>query len=91
MGLIEVVRERFEAVKASAAQNVARAVMELRDLLNTPLQTIEFSLALIAEEKAGSTPLLSRIQKALHQMQLINESMVRYEKDVDWHRLDLKN
>jgi hypothetical protein len=86
--LVEYLRERIERAEMAPLKNMARAFIQLRDLMNTPLQVIEFSMSLLPEEIRKNRLTLDRIEHALSQLRTINVALTRYEKDVDWEQQD---
>lgn len=93
--LVEYARDRLERAEMASLKNMARAFIQLRDLMNTPLQTIELSMSLLPDELRKENIPLSRIDHAMSTLRSINTALARYEKDVDWEQednfLDLSN
>lgn len=86
--LVEYARERIEQAEMASLKNMARAFIQLRDLMNTPLQTIELSMSLLPDDLRKDNMLLTRIAHALSTLRTINVALARYEKDVDWEQED---
>lgn len=86
--LVEYLRERIERAEMASLKNMARAFIQLRDLMNTPLQVIELAMALLPPELREREMPLDRIDRALSQLRTINVALTRYEKDVDWEQED---
>lgn len=90
-GLVEFARELMNQAEAKSLRNMAHAFIQLRDLMNTPLQTIEMSSAFLRDIRMDSTeksPTLDRIDRALMQMQNINAALTKYERNVDWEQTE---
>ncbi len=83
-GLVEMAREALADVRDASVKNLARAFIQIRDLMNTPLQNIEFATELLGNDEIDQQELLSKIANAVEQMRKINGSLRRFENDVDW-------
>jgi hypothetical protein len=55
-------------VEAIALEQLARLVLTVRDLANTPLQTIELTVALIRKQKTFEPSLLARLERAAQRL-----------------------
>lgn len=86
--LVEYARERLEEAEMASLKNMARAFIQLRDLMNTPLQTIEFSMSLLPDDFRKDNLPLERIDHALSQLRSVNVALAKFEKDVDWEQED---
>jgi hypothetical protein len=69
-------RGRAEAV---VLQRLARVSVTLRDLANTPLQTLTLSLAVLRTRCAELAPVLDRMERALLRLQALGKTLSRYE------------
>jgi hypothetical protein len=67
---------RAEAV---VLQRLARASVSLRDLANTPLQTLALSLAVLRARCTGLTPVLDRMERAVQRLQALGRALSDYE------------
>lgn len=85
-GLLELAKELLEDAERAARKDVAGAMLQLRDLMNSPLQTLEFSMALLRETPEDRDEILQRVENALAQMRDINMALTLFEKDVDWNQ-----
>jgi hypothetical protein len=70
-----VARGRAEA---AVLQRLARASLNLRDLANTPLQTLELSLALL-RSRGDLAPVVARMERALMRLQALGRALSQYE------------
>ena len=88
IGLLKLADDSFKKAELASLRNMARAFIQLRDLMNSPLQTIEFSLNLLRKENEPLEVNAVRMERALLQMRKINRALASYEKDVDWEQTD---
>jgi hypothetical protein len=82
----EVARAHAEV---EATQKVARLVLAVRDLSNTPLQTIAFATALAQERHPDLEPILRRVESSLERLKQLDEIFRRQESGMDWSAEDL--
>ena len=68
----------------SAIRRLANTFMSIRDLMNTPLQVIEFSVSLLRKSNESSRPTLDRIDRSVQSLREINSVLVQHEKEIDW-------
>jgi len=71
-----VARSRAEA---AVLQRLARASLTLRDLANTPLQTLELSVALLRRKGEELTPVVARMERALERLHALGRALSQYE------------
>ena len=72
--------------RAQAEYELARFIMSVRDLANTPLQTILLATTLLREHPgADADALVARIDRALGRLRELDEFLVAHEQHVD-HR-----
>jgi len=81
----EMARSRAEA---AVLQRLARASLTLRDLANTPLQTLELSLAVLRALDGELTPILARMERALLRLHALGRALSTYEAPA-WRDGDL--
>jgi hypothetical protein len=77
-----LVRRQEEAV---TLERLARALLAVRDLTNTPVQTIEFTAALLRARNPELGPALERLDRAIASLHELNHVLADYEADVEWH------
>ncbi len=73
---------------ALAKERMARSLLAIRDLSNTPLQTIELSLALLrvgggASEKTRASA-FERVERALHRLRDLNRLLSERVEQMSW-------
>lgn len=73
---------------AAAMRRVARSFMALRDLANTPLQTLVVAVALLREEHPELEPTLERMERALSRLRESTELLSRYDQHLRWDPSD---
>jgi hypothetical protein len=77
--------ERIEAqAEAEATRRLALSFLELRDLMNTPLQSIELATALLREEIDEGDPIPDLIERSSEKLRQIAEMLKRYEHAIEW-------
>jgi hypothetical protein len=74
--------------EAAALDDLARTLLIMRDLANTPLQTIELNLALMRRRAPQVEPMLGRIDRALDRLRELNEILTRHEARLGWDTRD---
>jgi len=72
----DVARRCAEAV---ALERVTQASLALRDLANTPLQTLGLSLALLQARQSAPAPVLDRMERALQRLQALGHTLTKPE------------
>ena len=77
----ELVRAHTEEQSMAA---FARTMLAIRDLSNTPLQTIAFASAAARIEYPQATPALDRIDAALAEVKTIGGRLREYERALTW-------
>jgi hypothetical protein len=75
--------------EAAAIRDTARTFMRLRDLMNTPLQTIELSIEILRRKQGGLEPTLARMKSALKRLRKLNGLLAKYEARLNWEQNDL--
>jgi hypothetical protein len=70
--------------EARARERVARVLLEIRDLANTPLQTISLSTALLRRQKPELQSVLGRVDRALQKLSELDTITRRYEEHLVW-------
>jgi hypothetical protein len=69
--------------EAAILKQLARASLNLRDLANTPLQTLELSLILLRAKSPDMAPVFARMERALLRLRALGRALSRYEAPVD--------
>jgi hypothetical protein len=64
-------------------EELARMSLAVRDLANTPLQTLELTLELLRRSDADPT-IVERLSRSLQRLRRLNELLASYEQDVVW-------
>jgi hypothetical protein len=83
----EAERARMRAEgEAAALERLARTLLALRDLANTPLQTIEIGVALLGHNTGDLRPLLERIERAVTKLREGYELVGTYDSHIRWER-----
>lgn len=78
---------RAQAQKESL-DRLAKVLLAVRDLSNSPLQTITTTTALLAEKDISREDIARLNTKALKQLNELNQILSSYEKDIDWSKMD---
>jgi hypothetical protein len=69
---------------AAALEQLARALLAVRDFANTPLQTIETATALARLQHPDAGTQLQRIERALDRLRGLNRLLSRHEANIRW-------
>src|SRR6185369_10867796 len=77
----EVARAHAEVV---ATQHAAKIILAVRDLSNTPLQTIALATGLAEEKHPDLEPVLRRIDRSLDRLKKLDETFRKHESAMDW-------
>jgi hypothetical protein len=72
----------------AAMEQLAASAMAIRDLANTPLQTVELTTATLSRKHPGLRPEFDRIARALERMRELNAILLQYEFRVAWKNTD---
>jgi hypothetical protein len=71
-------------VQNLAISRLANAFLNIRDLMNTPLQVIELSISLLRQSKEPPQPILDRMDRSVQSLREINSLLVAHEKEIGW-------
>jgi len=67
-----------------AIKRLAGAFLGIRDLMNSPLQVIEFSTKLLRHSREPQQPIIDRIDRSVQSLREINTVLVQHEKEIEW-------
>jgi hypothetical protein len=67
-----------------AIRRLANAFLNIRDLMNTPLQVIELSVDALRKSDQPQKPDLDRIDRSVQNLREINSVLVEHEKEIEW-------
>lgn len=81
-----VLRVRTESI---ATQRLARTFLALRDVTNTPLQTIELAANIVRARCPDMAPVLDRIDRSLDRLYRLNHAFSMYEAQIEWADTDV--
>jgi hypothetical protein len=70
--------------QAESLERLARALLAVRDLTNTPVQTIELTIAALAVQHPEAAGSFERVGRALIRLRRLNQVLSEYESDVNW-------
>jgi hypothetical protein len=74
-------RMRTESI---ATQRLARTFLALRDLTNTPLQTIELAALIVRRRCPDLGPVLDRVDRSIDRLSRLNHALSVYESQLEW-------
>ena len=74
--------------EAASLEQLARALLAVRDFANTPLQTIESATALTRLHHPESDVEMRRIERALERLRRLNQLLSRHENHIRWEAGD---
>lgn len=84
----EVERDLIQMqVEADAVKDLAHTFLQLRDMMNTPIQTIALTVEVLKEKNPDKS--LERIERALEKLRDINLVLIRHEEKLVWKPEDL--
>jgi hypothetical protein len=81
-----VLRVRTESI---ATQRLARTFLALRDVTNTPLQTIELAAKIVRARCPDMAPVLDRIDRSIDRLYRLNHAFSMYESQIEWNETDI--
>ncbi len=81
----ERARVRAET-EAAGLDRLARTLLAVRDLANSPLQTLEISAALLREDAAAVPVVVERIERAVASLRQTQQALSRYDAFVSGQR-----
>jgi hypothetical protein len=67
-----------------AMRRLAHVFLNIRDLMNTPLQVIELAIDQLRRSNDANTTTIDRIDRSMQRLREINSVLVQYEKRIDW-------
>jgi hypothetical protein len=67
-----------------AIKRLANAFLNIRDLMNSPLQVIELSVDALRKSDESQKPILDRIDRSVQNLREINSVLVEHEKEIEW-------
>jgi len=67
-----------------AIRRMANAFLNIRDLMNSPLQVIELSVDALRKSDEPDKPILDRIDRSVQNLREINSVLVEHEKEIEW-------
>ena len=67
-----------------AIRRLANAFLNIRDLMNSPLQVIELSVDALRKSDESQKPILDRIDRSVQNLREINSVLVEHEKEIEW-------
>jgi hypothetical protein len=74
---------QFQA-QVFAIRRLANAFLNIRDLMNSPLQVIELSVDALRKSDESQKPVLDRIDRSVQNLREINSVLVEHEKEIEW-------
>ena len=88
LGAMELGREYLDRAEKASLRNMARAFIQLRDLVNTPFQTIDLSVQLIRQRHPDENKALEKIESSLQTLRRVDAALAKYESSVDWEQTE---
>lgn len=88
IGALELGREYLDRAEKASLRNMARAFIQLRDLVNTPFQTIDLSVQLLRQKHSDEKMALEKIENSLQTLRRVDAALAKYESNVDWNQTD---
>ncbi len=72
--------------RSEVLEQMARIFLSVRDLANTPLQSLEISIGLLEQKHPSAEDLTKRIEAAVRKLGALNTIFRYYEGTVTWNR-----
>jgi hypothetical protein len=67
-----------------AIKRLAQAFLNIRDLMNTPLQVIELSIDLLRKSNDPNKRIIDRIDRSMERLREINSVLIQHENEIEW-------
>ena len=67
-----------------AIKQLAQAFLNIRDLMNTPLQVIELSIDLLRKSNDPNKRIIERIDRSMERLREINSVLIQHENEIEW-------
>jgi hypothetical protein len=77
----EAIRSHAEAV---ALERIARKFLAVRDLANTPLQTLMITTGLLRQQPGQAAEIVPRMDRNLERLRQLMQTLASYETDLKW-------
>lgn len=85
----EMARQAARArAEAASLQRLAQSLLAVRDLTNTPLQTLQISVEMIERKHPELATQVGRMKRSLVRLAELEHLLARYETRIDWQRID---
>lgn len=88
VGALELGRDYLDRAEKASLRNMARAFIQLRDLVNTPFQTIDLTVQLIRQRHPEEADTLLKIENSLETLRRVDAALAKYEGSVDWEQTE---
>ena len=75
---------RIAHAEAESTRRLAEAFLKLRDLMNTPVQSIEIAASLLGKESPKQTEIVQKLQRSCERLREINRMLKKYEHQLEW-------
>src|SRR5262249_46273530 len=79
----------FARAKSEATEDLARVLLAVRDLSNTPLQTIAFASQTALQRHPELGPVVDRIDRSLARLRDLDRKLRSLEHAVKWTRREV--
>lgn len=70
--------------KLSSAEHLAKVLLAVRDLANTPLQTIAFAAETVRERHPDVGPVIDRVERSLDKLRAVDRQLRGFDVAVRW-------
>ncbi len=88
VGALELGRDYLDRAEKASLRNMARAFIQLRDLVNTPFQTIDLTVQLIRQRHPEEDAAIQKIENSLETLRRVDAALAKYEASVDWEQTE---
>lgn len=79
-------KERASLVEMESTRHLAENFLKLRDLMNTPVQSIEIGVALLEKKQVADLPILEDLKRSCQRLRELNDLLKKHESTFDWTR-----
>ena len=70
--------------ETESTRRLAEAFLKLRDLMNTPVQSIEIAASLLGKGSSNQAEIVQQLRQSCEQLREINRMLKQYEHQLEW-------
>jgi len=75
-------------IQGSVMRHLARKILSIRDLMNTPLQTLELATSMLKNSSQQDMDTLDTLKRSVESLKTLSANLKAYESQVDWTKAE---